>query len=146
MVDATAGSIKEHMRKFNAISVCEQCDKEFGTYTWELNRGRGRFCSKECAGREGGIVRSLTIDQNGSENPNWKGGISSDNYHYKLIQKERYPERIKARQICYDAVRAGKLKRHPCELCGNTNAQAHHDDYSKPLDVRWLCPAHHRVL
>jgi ribosomal protein S27AE len=41
------------------------------------------------------------------------------------------------------AVAAGKLVRQPCEVCGATVAQAHHDDYDKPLEVRWLCkPCH----
>lgn len=39
----------------------------------------------------------------------------------------------------YYAIRVGKLKRQPCEQCANPVAMAHHDDYSKPLDVRWLC-------
>lgn len=34
-----------------------------------------------------------------------------------------------------------------CEVCGRTrNVDAHHDDYAKPLDVRWLCRSHHRKL
>jgi hypothetical protein len=37
------------------------------------------------------------------------------------------------------AVRAGRLVRAACETCGATKTQGHHDDYSKPLDVRWLC-------
>ena len=31
-----------------------------------------------------------------------------------------------------------------CEICGNPKVDAHHDDYSRPRDVRWLCRAHHR--
>jgi hypothetical protein len=35
------------------------------------------------------------------------------------------------------------MERGACEVCGVANAQAHHDDYTKPLDVRWFCQAHH---
>ena len=49
-----------------------------------------------------------------------------------------------ARSVTKLAIRAGILKRLPCEVCGSTDADAHHEDYAKPLDVRWLCPAHHR--
>lgn len=38
----------------------------------------------------------------------------------------------------------GKIKRQPCEVCGAMPTEAHHPDYSKPLDVEWLCPTHHR--
>ena len=49
----------------------------------------------------------------------------------------------KVRQLTYLAMDLGVLIPHPCEGCGTTNVQAHHDDYSKPLDVRWLCLTHH---
>jgi hypothetical protein len=33
----------------------------------------------------------------------------------------------------------------PCKNCGSViGVHAHHDDYSKPLDVMWLCPLHHK--
>lgn len=48
-----------------------------------------------------------------------------------------------ARQYVYLAIRFGDLTPHPCEVCGVSNVQAHHDDYSKPLEVRWLCVTHH---
>lgn len=38
---------------------------------------------------------------------------------------------------------AGELTAQPCEICGKEKAEAHHDDYSKPLEVRWLCRSHH---
>ncbi len=44
------------------------------------------------------------------------------------------------------AVRSGKLKAQPCELCRAGKTHAHHDDYSKPLAVRWLCPECHAAV
>lgn len=44
----------------------------------------------------------------------------------------------------------GKLVPRPCEKCGAAKVEKHHDDYSKPLEVRWLCRgchlAHHREV
>lgn len=57
-----------------------------------------------------------------------------------------HPERKKARQAVNHAIQAGRLERQPCEVCGNPKAQGHHDDYSKPLQVRWLCHVHHREV
>jgi ribosomal protein S27AE len=43
------------------------------------------------------------------------------------------------------AIRTGKIARQPCEACAAERAQAHHDDYLKPLSVRWLCVRCHRA-
>jgi hypothetical protein len=48
----------------------------------------------------------------------------------------------KARQIFTAAIRRGKIKPQPCKVCGE-KAQGHHLDYSKPMDVQWLCSKHH---
>jgi hypothetical protein len=58
--------------------------------------------------------------------------------------RKQHPERARAHSRVAYALRTGKLVKQPCEVCGSTeNVHAHHDDYSKPLDVRWLCPLHH---
>lgn len=38
------------------------------------------------------------------------------------------------------------MKKLPCVKCGNIKSQAHHEDYSKPLKVTWLCAIHHTEL
>lgn len=48
-------------------------------------------------------------------------------------------------RVCY-AVKTGKLKKLPCEVCGAIPTFAHHyNGYSKEhaLDVKWLCRKHH---
>jgi hypothetical protein len=54
-----------------------------------------------------------------------------------------HPHKRAAHQAVSNAIRCGKLVKQPCEKCGALKVQAHHDDYSKPLDVRWLCIPHH---
>lgn len=63
------------------------------------------------------------------------------------VRSERYRELTdNVHYIVAEAIKHGELVRGLCEVCGSTNVDAHHDDYSKPLDVRWLCRRHHREL
>ena len=76
-------------------------------------------------------------------------------FQKELLPKEEHnsyghghsPEERKRRAWCRStlnhAIRDGLLTRKDCEVCGR-KGQAHHDDYSRPLDVRWLCFYHHR--
>lgn len=44
------------------------------------------------------------------------------------------------------AVKQGTLKRGRCEVSGSLRVDAHHDDYRKPLQVRWLARKWHQRL
>jgi len=46
--------------------------------------------------------------------------------------------------LARNAAARAKIPRQPCEVCGNGHTEYHHDDYSKPLEVRHLCRKHHR--
>lgn len=52
-------------------------------------------------------------------------------------------DKVRARKALNHAVAAGKIIPQPCEKCGKEKAQGHHDDYSKPLSVRWWCAKCH---
>ena len=41
------------------------------------------------------------------------------------------------------AMHLGRLVRQPCEVCSNPKVIAHHNDYTQPLQVRWLCRTCH---
>jgi deoxycytidylate deaminase len=60
-----------------------------------------------------------------------------------LRRNSKFPHVRKAHVILGNAVRDKRVVKQPCEVCGSTIVQAHHDDYSKPLEVRWLCVPHH---
>lgn len=64
-------------------------------------------------------------------------------------QRKRYraahPERVRAGRLLLAALRKGTVTRSSCTQCGNVKSQAHHPDYSKPLEVIWLCYACHKA-
>jgi hypothetical protein len=57
---------------------------------------------------------------------------------------EKFPEKRAATNAVNNAVRDGRLEKLPCQVCGSAKSQAHHPDYSKPLEVVWLCDPHHK--
>jgi hypothetical protein len=67
--------------------------------------------------------------------------IISDNW------RKQHPDAYRAQTAVGNALRDKKLVKMPCEICGTTkDVHAHHKDYSKPLDVTWLCALHHHRL
>ncbi len=60
-------------------------------------------------------------------------------------RRQNDPAKVAARAALNNAVKRGDLvKPKECEQCGReTRLTGHHDDYSKPLDVRWLCYSCH---
>ncbi|TIM87706.1 MAG: hypothetical protein E5Y50_11115 [Mesorhizobium sp.] len=58
--------------------------------------------------------------------------------------KNAHPKAVWAQQALRSAVKRGLIIQQPCEECGALDAEAHHDCYDRPMDVRWLCRLHHR--
>ena len=55
-------------------------------------------------------------------------------------------QRMNARKSASSAQRRGLLTPQPCEVCGSLDVEKHHEDYDKPLQVRWLCRADHAAI
>ena len=54
--------------------------------------------------------------------------------------EKKYPDRSKAKTAINNAIKSGKIEKGICAICdSNKYIQGHHDDYSKPMQVDWLC-------
>ena len=64
---------------------------------------------------------------------------------YNSLRFRRPPEHIRANYALGNAIRDGRVIRaEACWHCGSTERiEGHHVDYSRPLDVVWLCRSCH---
>jgi hypothetical protein len=64
---------------------------------------------------------------------------------YRKVHELSTEQRMKsnARAYLHVYIKRGKVTKQPCCICGNFNSEAHHEDYSQPLKVRWYCRKHH---
>lgn len=63
--------------------------------------------------------------------------------------QERNPEKRAAHAAVWSALRSGALVKGPCVRLGDDcsgRIEAHHEDYSRPLEVVWACVRHHDEL
>jgi ribosomal protein L44E len=131
----------KHQMVVGDEAICKTCSGAFAVKPWNLTTGT--FECQPCV--------------NARQRRNWR---DSPEKHRDALKawRRRNPTgpltgesklRADARRDANKAIRSGQLVRQPCESCGTSNrVQAHHDDYSKPLDVRWMCSEcharHHR--
>lgn len=107
---------------------CETCHLVFFPRLTVIRRGNGRYCTLQCA------------------NQRKRGRIDVINKRAYVDRfRAKYPEKAQVHDAVEAAIRRGQLVRTAsCQACQTvTRTQAHHEDYSKPLAVTWLCrPCH----
>lgn len=105
---------------------------------------RSQYATKEEYNNYYREYRSKNRDKirayNREYNQKWR---KKNGYKNEYNSKKRYPEKEKARRILRKAIKDGKVKRGNCYVCNKSESQGHHDDYSKPLSVKWFCSLHH---
>ncbi len=104
--------------------------------------GKCKECTKLDVRENYALRRKQYRDYDKKRNQTPKRKVSARGARIKYRKKD--PVKYKAHSAASNAIRNGKLIRENCFYCGNPKSQIHHDDYSKPLDVRWVCFKCHR--
>lgn len=112
------------MMRDGHLNKCKECAKRDANRRYKSEEGRAKIVEYERI-RFQDPVRRQSVHQ------------------YAKRYRLRFPDKYRARNSVNNAIRDGGLVKMPCEICGGV-AQAHHEDYSRALDVRWLCFRHHR--
>lgn len=107
-----------------------------------------------------GYINSCNDCRNKYEREHHRDNYDREKAHLKAIKRTlsgkskectkrmqtKYPEKYKARYTTKHAIKSGLIEKRPCEICNDVKSECHHPDYSKPLEVRWLCKKHHMEL
>lgn len=139
--------------------ACVFCGNEF--WARALQAEPGKFCSRLCAtrwindayAREPWLrftfacwpkIKLLAMVRQNALTAHQVGfgiGVFSKYSEHQWTENDK----LRARRAVLRALKSGRLKRENCERCGAVKPHAHHDDYARPLSVRWLCPrCHHQ--
>ena len=107
-------------------------------YKNRSNQDGLEYRCKECA-HERDLERSAYLTKYRKEHR----GILSRQFRNWI---EEHRDQFRSNQKLVEAIKAGKIKRGDCTKCGKEDAEGHHSDYSRPLEVIWLCRPHHGDL
>jgi hypothetical protein len=127
---------------------CERCGQIFRVQIAKLKRGEGRFCSRNCSADPSNFgTKSHKWTKDEAAVISRLGGMASGGHNrIEVPYRHRHPDRRRAHSAVLRALRKGALVKSPCVDCGTSDRlHAHHEDYTKPLEVIWLCTFCHRA-
>lgn len=117
--------------------LCVPCCKAYNRAVYERRKAAGVRVSGTRVSRE--HYRNWNVDYKARPEVRERKRLAAAARRTDPVEAHKQSVRRQTRH----AIARGDLTRQPCEVCGAVNVDAHHDDYSKPLEVRWLCRVHH---
>lgn len=128
--------------------VCASCKQLLSLDLFYSDRskkdGKGSTC-KTCDNARSKRWRLTHAERQLANRRNWRKTEHAKKlmYEQQLRRRARDPLKTAAYRAIHNGLRDGKVFKKPCEVCGDIKVHAHHPDYSKPLQVQWLCEKHH---
>ena len=113
--------------------IAEEAPKCF-TVTVPESRICGRCKQRPCRTALVGGPQRLCLECHAANMREWRRS-------HELSEADRKKDSVRSFVSVY--LSRGKISRKPCQVCGELKVEALHMDYSKPLDVVWLCRLHH---
>lgn len=118
------------------MNNCKRCDAPLNSESNNL-----KFCEK-CRKEKRAEYYKNWYNKNGRKRTN--------TYSHRVLEwKLNNPEKVEAHKKVASALKS-KILKNPgeCSSCRlkTSYLDAHHEDYSKPLEVVWLCPTCHRKI
>ncbi len=120
---------------------CLYCNKDYKVILSDKSR---KYCSSKCF-QDSRLTLEQKREQKRLADLKWN---KTDKHKKACIEwLKRHPERNKIAQQTAWAYKTGKIKWQPCEICKTKiDLQKHHPDYTKPLEIKWLCRKCHTEL
>lgn len=128
----TCQTDKQKSEFYFGVPRCKECHKKAVKANYEAKMLIPEWREKELERQR------LKEDRRRKE-----GKVASYGNESKHEWRKRHKLKSLAHSKVASAIKRNQIFRQPCEKCGDENSEAHHDDYSKPLAVRWLCKKHH---
>lgn len=130
------------------IKKCPQCGFFKPLSEYHIRDSERHWFSTRCKQCHNGRGREYRqTEQYRDTHAKWQQSENGQKVVSKRMEhwRKKNPLKRKAHHAVSHALRDGRLEKLPCKVCG-LKAEAHHHDYSKPLDVVWLCKSHHVEL
>lgn len=136
---------KASSKKSGYQSQCKKCRSEHAK-TYDRTKSLIKYNSSEKGKTTRQRYQSSQKGITATNHYRRSNKYRSINRQYRVKYREIFPQKARAHDKVTDEIRAGRLlpaSSYQCSFCSNQAVHYHHDDYSKPLEIKPVCAQCH---